>query len=53
MRRTFNNGIGMIAAVPESAADEIVERLNAMGEKSFVIGEIVERKGQGPRIKWV
>ncbi len=53
MRRTFNNGIGMIAAVPESAADEIVERLNAMGEKSFIIGEIVERKGQGPRVKWV
>ncbi len=53
MRRTFNNGIGMIAAVPESAADEVVERLNAMEEKGFIIGEIVEKKEKGPRVKWV
>lgn len=53
MRRTFNNGIGMIAVVPESAADDVVERLKAMGETSRIIGKIVERKDQGSRIKWV
>jgi phosphoribosylformylglycinamidine cyclo-ligase len=54
MMRTFNNGIGMIAVVPEDAADEILERLTAMGEKAFAIGEIMERKeAGGNRIKWI
>ncbi|NQT68620.1 MAG: phosphoribosylformylglycinamidine cyclo-ligase [Desulfobacteraceae bacterium] len=54
MMRTFNNGIGMIAVVPEDAAAEILERLTAMGEKAFVIGEIMERKeAGGNRIKWL
>ena len=53
MMRTFNNGIGLIAIVPESAAQDVLERLNAMNEKAFVIGEIAERKQSAPRIKWV
>jgi len=54
MMRTFNNGIGMIAVVPEDATAEILERLTAMGEKAFDIGEIMERKeAGGDRIKWL
>ena len=53
MMRTFNNGIGIIAIVPEKSVSDILERLEAMDEKATVIGEIVERKGPGPRIKWV
>ena len=53
MMRTFNNGIGLIAVVPENAAQDILERLTAMKEKAFVIGEIVERKQSAPRIRWV
>jgi len=53
MMRTFNNGIGLVAVVPEDAAQEILERLNAMDEKAFIIGEIVERKASGERIQWV
>ncbi len=52
MLRTFNNGIGMIAVVPEKFADEIIHRLRAMDEKCYLIGEIVERKQQTPRIQW-
>jgi phosphoribosylformylglycinamidine cyclo-ligase len=52
MLRTFNNGIGMIAVVPESAADEVIERLAAQNEKAFLIGEITERTGDGERIVW-
>lgn len=44
MMRTFNNGIGMIAVVPESAAEDIMERLNAMDTKAFLIGEVIKRK---------
>ena len=34
MLRTFNNGIGMVAVVPENAASEVIERLAGMNEKS-------------------
>jgi len=53
MMRTFNNGIGLVAVVPERAAHEVLERLNAMDEPAVSIGEIVERKGSGERIQWV
>ena len=53
MKRTFNNGIGMIAVVPEPSAAEVVARLEGMGEKVFVVGEIVKRPDAGPRIEWV
>jgi phosphoribosylformylglycinamidine cyclo-ligase len=52
MLRTFNNGIGMVAVVPESAAPEILERLTAMNEPAFIIGEIIERKEAGERLVW-
>ena len=52
MMRTFNNGIGFIAIVPEDSTQEIVERLVAVNEKAFVIGEVVELEGEKDRIKW-
>ena len=51
MMRTFNNGLGLIVVAPERAVQEILERLAAMGEKAFVIGEVVERRGD-ERIEW-
>ncbi|MBW2514023.1 MAG: phosphoribosylformylglycinamidine cyclo-ligase [Deltaproteobacteria bacterium] len=53
MKRTFNNGLGMIAIVPENAAQDVFERINAMNEKAYFIGEIVERKTGTDRIVWV
>jgi phosphoribosylformylglycinamidine cyclo-ligase len=53
MMRTFNNGIGLIAVVPEKHTQEVMERLDAMNEKAFLIGEIVERKDSADRILWV
>ncbi|WDP89044.1 MAG: phosphoribosylformylglycinamidine cyclo-ligase [Desulfobacter sp.] len=44
MRRTFNNGIGMVVVVPDSSAQEVMDRLAAIGDKAYVIGEIQERK---------
>ena len=52
MMRTFNNGIGFIAIVPEDSTQEIVERLVAVNEKAFVIGEVVERKDSKERMEW-
>jgi len=40
MRRTFNCGIGMIAAVAPGDADSVCEALNSAGETATVIGEL-------------
>jgi len=41
MYNTFNMGIGMVLAVSPDEADEIVRSAIQLGEKAFVIGEIV------------
>jgi phosphoribosylformylglycinamidine cyclo-ligase len=53
MMRTFNNGLGLVMVVPEGAAQEVMERLAAMDEKAFVIGEVTERNESEPRVTWV
>ena len=54
MMRVFNNGIGLMAVVPETAVQDVLARLNALQEKAFVVGEIVGRDATGDsRIKWV
>jgi phosphoribosylformylglycinamidine cyclo-ligase len=53
MMRTFNNGLGMIAVVPENVAQDMLEQLGAIKEKGFIIGEIIERKKSDSRIMWV
>ncbi len=52
MMRTFNNGLGMIAVVPESAVEDAMELLTAMGETPYLVGEIVERKEGEPQVEW-
>jgi len=44
MLRVFNCGIGLVLVVEENQAEEIVSRLNSMGEKAFLLGEIAERQ---------
>ncbi len=53
MMRTFNNGIGLVAVVHEKNTQEILDRLIAMKEKAFVIGEVIEKKGSSDRVQWV
>jgi phosphoribosylformylglycinamidine cyclo-ligase len=40
MFRTFNCGIGMVLAVPENEAEEIMIRLSGLNEQAFIIGEV-------------
>ena len=44
MLRVFNCGIGMILVVARDDAEEILQRLQGMGERAYEIGTI-ERKG--------
>jgi phosphoribosylformylglycinamidine cyclo-ligase len=41
MLRTFNNGIGMILAVPPRVVEGVIARLRRWREKAYPIGEIV------------
>jgi phosphoribosylformylglycinamidine cyclo-ligase len=43
MYRVFNNGIGYLLVVSPQDSDEIIQRLSAMGQKAYYIGEIVPR----------
>ncbi|PHM29224.1 phosphoribosylformylglycinamidine cyclo-ligase [Xenorhabdus budapestensis] len=42
MYRTFNCGVGMIIALPQSQAKQAIEWLNAAGENAWQIGSIAE-----------
>ena len=42
MYRTFNCGIGMVLAVPESETEEVLIRLSGLNEQAFVIGEVAK-----------
>ena len=39
--RTFNCGIGMVLAVSAAEAEEVLHRLEALGETAMIIGQIV------------
>jgi len=41
MYRTFNNGIGMAAILPEARVDEALDALFGIGESPVIIGEII------------
>lgn len=52
MHRTFNNGIGMIAVVPEASTQDVLDRLTAMDERAFILGEICARESSEPQVEW-
>ncbi len=41
MRRVFNLGVGLVAVVPPEQADDAVGACRDMGEKAYIIGEVV------------
>ena len=43
MMRTFNNGLGMVIVVNEEENNDVLSRLNAMGETAFYIGSVESR----------
>jgi phosphoribosylformylglycinamidine cyclo-ligase len=44
MYRDFNMGIGMIMAVPAKQAEAVMKRAQKLGERTYLIGEIVKGK---------
>ena len=40
MMRTFNNGIGLVLVVPAAQEEDVLQRLKAMQQEAFTIGQI-------------
>ena len=54
MMRTFTNGIGLVAVVPEEKLQEVINRLTGSGEKAWAIGEVTKtRKNARTRVQLV
>ncbi|MBA4394365.1 MAG: phosphoribosylformylglycinamidine cyclo-ligase [Desulfobacca sp.] len=52
MNKVFNNGLGLILVVPEALSGKIISSLEGLGEKCFLIGQIVSRGQTDPPIEW-
>lgn len=52
MAHTFNMGIGMIVVVPDHAVVDVMQRIEALDEHAYVIGEILDCKEAGKRLLW-
>lgn len=44
MYRTFNMGIGLVMAVNDKDKEKIIKKLETLGEKAYLIGEVIEGK---------
>ena len=53
MMHTFNNGIGLAVVVPDSFAQSLLDMLEAMNEKAWLIGEIAARDEDESQVQWV
>jgi phosphoribosylformylglycinamidine cyclo-ligase len=53
MKKVFNNGLGMILAVPETHSEPVRAFLEGQGERCFLIGDIIAREGKQAPIVWV
>jgi phosphoribosylformylglycinamidine cyclo-ligase len=52
MLRTFNYGVGLAVVVTAGELDEVMNRLGAMGQKAWVIGEVRERDAGEPSLRF-
>jgi phosphoribosylformylglycinamidine cyclo-ligase len=53
MSRVFNMGVGLIVVVAQNTVDGVMARIGSLGERGFVIGEIVAAKGGESEVEYV
>ena len=52
MLRVFNCGIGMLVIIAREQADDTIERLQALGERAYRIGEIEAKQADESQVFW-
>lgn len=50
MFRVFNMGIGMMIVIPEKECNEVIHRLEVLGEKAYLIGTVEKREKKQPLV---
>lgn len=53
MYRTFNNGIGMVLVTASPQVEDILARLAGLGERGFLIGEILPRQKREKEVEFL
>lgn len=53
MYRVFNMGIGLILVVPPGSAEAVMARALAMGDRGYLIGEMVASKDEASKVEYV
>ncbi len=53
MYRTFNNGIGLVLVTPKDSVEETLDRLAAMDEEAWVIGQVHSAKKGQAKVSYV
>jgi len=51
MYRTFNMGIGMVLSVAEQDVDDILARLQGLGETAWLVGEVQSRRDDEEQVE--
>ncbi len=52
MRRVFNCGIGMVLAVPDDEAEELLAQLPGLGERGYRIGQVELKAPDDPPLRF-
>ena len=50
MYRTFNCGVGMVLIVDGEQCDEVIARLQGMGQQAWELGEVTRRDASAPPV---
>lgn len=53
MRETFNCGIGLVVIVKGGQGEAIIERLQKIGYKAQILGEMKPKSKEEPHVEWV
>lgn len=53
MMRTFNNGLGLVMVVSDEEADDVIQRLEAIGESACMIGSVEARQENEEPVQFV
>lgn len=53
MYKAFNNGLGLVVVVPTEQVEDAMDRLSAMEDEAWIIGEVLDAAEDKPRVSYI